>query len=590
MLLPISIIIAMTGWVQYRYRQTRAMTMAQFMEIRYSRHFRLFAGFLCFFSGLLNFGIFPAVGGRFFQYFCGLPPYMVSLGFMQIDLVYAGIMAILLVISLGITFLGGQIAVMVTDFVQGVFCNIALCLIGGYLLFFHFDWSQMMEAFLQAPKDASLINPAHSGDTDDYNATYFLIAVCAFVLNWMAWQGNQGYYAAARTPHAARMGRLIGSFREIIQTVPIVLLAVGAYTILHHADFASQAAQMKATLGAIDNPTIQSQQTVSIAIIHMLPVGLIGVFAAIMFGAFVSTHDTYLHSWGSIFIQDVILPTRQILFKTSAPLSPRAHMRILRLSMLGVALFIFCFSLFFSQQQDVLMFFALTGTFYVGWAGWTIVGGLYWKHGNTAGAWAAALAGLFISMGNWALIYQWPMVQSLLGSLLSQEWQAAETCPVNAQILYFWSMASTGVVYGGISLLTGRGAFNMDKMLHRGAYAIENDAEHVAPARGLAALKMGPQFALDDKILYLSSLAYVLFFFGIFLVGTLLFVLFAWDPSDVFWGNFWWGYSVLMLAASLTLSIWFAVGGFGDFRRLYQSLGTAKRDAADDGTVSGDKK
>ena len=73
MYIPAGVIILLTGWVFYRFRETRALTMAQFFEMRYSRRFRVFAGFLCWTSGVLNFGIFPAVAARFFVYFCGLP-------------------------------------------------------------------------------------------------------------------------------------------------------------------------------------------------------------------------------------------------------------------------------------------------------------------------------------------------------------------------------------------------------------------------------------------------------------------------------------------------------------------------------------
>src|SRR5690606_35632282 len=46
MLAPIAMIVAMSGWVAYRYRETRVFTMAQFFEVRYSRRFRIVAGML----------------------------------------------------------------------------------------------------------------------------------------------------------------------------------------------------------------------------------------------------------------------------------------------------------------------------------------------------------------------------------------------------------------------------------------------------------------------------------------------------------------------------------------------------------------
>src|SRR5882762_6068974 len=56
---PVALIVAISGFVIYRYRQTRALTLAQFFEMRYSRKFRLFTGALAFIAGLLNFGVIP---------------------------------------------------------------------------------------------------------------------------------------------------------------------------------------------------------------------------------------------------------------------------------------------------------------------------------------------------------------------------------------------------------------------------------------------------------------------------------------------------------------------------------------------------
>jgi len=70
---PITLLLAISGFVVYRYRQTRALTLGQFYEMRYSKTFRLFAGALAFFAGLINFGIIPVIGARFMVYFLALP-------------------------------------------------------------------------------------------------------------------------------------------------------------------------------------------------------------------------------------------------------------------------------------------------------------------------------------------------------------------------------------------------------------------------------------------------------------------------------------------------------------------------------------
>ena len=70
---PIFLVITLSGYVVYRYRETRAMTLAQFFEMRYSKKFRVFTGILGWLSGIINMGIFPAVTARIIIYLCGFP-------------------------------------------------------------------------------------------------------------------------------------------------------------------------------------------------------------------------------------------------------------------------------------------------------------------------------------------------------------------------------------------------------------------------------------------------------------------------------------------------------------------------------------
>lgn len=126
---------------------------------------------------------------------------------------------------------------------------------------------------------------------------------------------------------------------------------------------------------------------VPIALAQMMPVGVLGLMVAAVVAASIANDDTNLHSWGSIFIQDVVMPLRK------RPLTDLQHMRLLRLSVIGVAAFAWVFSLLFPLKEYILMFTQLTGGIYIGGAGSMIIGGLYWKRGTTTGAWAAMIVG-----------------------------------------------------------------------------------------------------------------------------------------------------------------------------------------------------
>jgi solute:Na+ symporter, SSS family len=396
---PIGLIITLSGWVVYRYRQTRAFTLAQFFEIRYSRRFRIFAGILGYLSGVINYGIFPAVAARFFVYYCGIPEYNIPVLGFDLSLSYAAIMALLLGFATTITLAGGQIAIMITDCVQGILAMLSIGVIGIYLLQV-FSWDQIFAAFQNAPdpEHASLINPFKTSKAMDFNVWYYLIAAFGAFYNCMAWQGNTGTNAAPKTPHEARMARVIAGWRSYLATAVVCLLPICAFTVMHHPDYASLADSVRVGLAGIGSPTIQTQMTVPMVLGKLLPVGLLGLLATIVFCAMVTTDDTYLHSWGSILIQDVIMPFRK------RPFTPEQHIRVLRWSITGVAVFGFLFSLLFRQTQYILMFFAITGAIFLGGAGACIVGGLYWKRGTTSGAWAAMISGSVLSVA--ALVVQ----------------------------------------------------------------------------------------------------------------------------------------------------------------------------------------
>jgi len=508
---PAMIVMALSGWVIYRYRQTRAMTLAQFFEVRYSRNFRVFSGIVAFVAGIINFGIFPSVGARFFMSLCGLPATFPVLG---IDVsTFVVLMVLLLSVALAFVFLGGQIAVMVTDFLQGVFCNIVFIVLVVFLLLM-FDWSQIGDALLAAPPDKSMVHPFKLGEETHFNFWYYAISVVIIFYGAMGWQGTQGYNCAARNAHEAKMAGILKGWRPRVLMLIVVVVPICVRTMMHDPAYFEEAATIQAALDGLDSDALRNQARTPLALGALLPTGMLGLACAAMLAAFISTHDTYLHSWGSIFIQDVVLPFRK------KPLTPRQHLRLLRLSIFGVAITIFVFSLVFRHTQFIAMFLALSGAVFIGGAGSVIIGGLYWKRGTTGGAWAAMATGMTLAS---------------IGIVIKQ---IDSDFPLTGQVMTFYAIVASIIAYVVVSLLGDR-EFNMDRMLHRGAYAIEGEtATSIKDAQTwLEKLGVGREFTGRDRVVTLITLAWPLLWTLVFVVGTIYNLVV--DVPDETWLAFW---------------------------------------------------
>ncbi len=561
---PVLVVMALSGWVLYRFRQTRAMTLAQFFEMRYSRNFRVFTGLVAFVAGLVNFGIFPAVGARFFIALCGLPETfsVAGLGLST----YPTLMVGLLSISITFTFLGGHIAVMVTDFIQGVFANVVFIVVIVFLLV-TIDWSHIATALLDTPPEKSLVHPMHVGDETHFNPGFFLIAAVIIFYGVLTWQGAQGYNCCARDAHEAKMVGILYGWRFRVLLLIAIVVPIVVRTVLVHPAYAEQAATVGQTLAAIDastasaTETLRNQMRTPVVLGVILPAGLLGLMCAAMLAALVSTYDTYLHSWGSILVQDVILPFRKRSF------TPRQHLWLLRASIFAVAVFIFGFSLLFRQTQYILMFFAITGAVFFGGAGSAIIGGLYWKRGTTAGAWGAMITGMTLSMGGF-----------VFAKKLEEQWG------ITSQEMTFIAMAMSVAVYVGVSLLGPRKEVDMDRLLNRGAHAL---ADETSVAYGEAStwperLGLSREFTRGDRFITYVSLGWPVAWTLIFIGGT-IYNFFS-PVSAETWLRFWQGWTWVVLAASIAVVTWFSIGGAHDMVYLFRNL-RRRENALEDGRV-----
>ncbi|MFL2997703.1 MAG: sodium:solute symporter [Candidatus Neomarinimicrobiota bacterium] len=597
--------ITTSGWVIYRFRQTRSLTLAQFFEKRYSRNFRIFAGIVAFVCGIINFGIFPAVGAQFFISYCGIPH--TFLGISTFPLV----MILLISIALYFVYTGGQIAVIIADFFQGVFLIVVLFVITIFL-YNNVEWDQVTDSLKNTPvklaeeeikklqkedsfnflsdqdkiksinekyQNSSLINPFKTSQVEDFNLTYFLIGLIGMFYGTLSWQGHQAYNSSAKSAHEAKMAAVLGDIRWKPQGLFIFLVPVLTYVFMNHPDFQSIADSVNVTMSSLETETLKSQMRAPVVLSKVLPVGLLGAFAALMLAAFISTHDTYLHSWASIFIQDVILPFRK------KPFDKDDHIKALRYAIFGVAIFIFLFSLLFDQNQEIALYFAVTFAIFAGGVGAVIIGGLYWDRGTTEGAWAAMIVGAAIAVTG-TIVPQvsdsWLIDTEGFKGIKNFILRLKE---INGIKFYALSMGFSSFSYILVSLMTFKEKVNMDKLLNRSKYSIQGEIkiidEKVKPIFKIFGI--GKEFTIEDKIIYLVSFVWNILFTLVFVFGTMYNL--SNDVSDESWMIYWKYQLYINIIFSFIIIIWFTIGGFIDIKKMFKSLSSSKRDHEDSGFV-----
>ena len=456
-----------------------------------------------------------------------------------------------------------------------------------------FSWHQISATLMSFPVDHSLVNPFRSFKVEDFNIFFELIGIFSGVYTVLAWQGTQGFNSSAASAHEQKMGGILGSWRGLVFEVMQVLLGICALTYMSNHDFAAGAAQVIDLVSRVHgaNPQeaayLQTQMRVPLALAHFLPIGIKGIFAAIMFFLACTNDVSYLHSWGSIVTQDVIMPIR------NKPLSPEAHIRLLRLSITGVTIFGFCWSLFYHQVGYIRMYFAVTGAIFLGGAGSVIIGGLYWKKGTTAAAWTAMTLGSSIAVGGIYLDHAWVSLHPhLLNWFPHSDFVSLhpDRFPINGQYVNAISMGTAILAYIAVSLLTSREDFNLNRMLHRGKYAVDASgnpapAPEPPPRTMQALLGIDENFTRGDKIISITLFSWTMFWFAVFLIVTIWNIIHIWP--DEWWSNYWFYTGIVLpIILGTVTSIWFTIGGVTDLRKLFQRLQVLERHSDDDGTVS----
>ncbi|MEA2068450.1 MAG: hypothetical protein U9P12_04550, partial [Verrucomicrobiota bacterium] len=201
-----------------------------------------------------------------------------------------------------------------------------------------------------------------------------------------------------------------------------------------------------------------------------------------------------------------------------------------------------------------------------GSCGIVLIGGLYWKRGTTAGAWAAVFTGSILSAAGLIICRSNP------------------NFPINEPVFFFIACMASSIVYFSVSLLRPA-VFDMDRMLHRGKYEIKADvAEHAQKISWLSRkLGITREFTRGDKLAYLFIILWNGFWIGVFVVFNLINILF--DVKETVWAKYWEISNWLFLIMGVLSTIWFTCGGLIDIRQMFKDLKTSSRNDDDDGVV-----
>ena len=400
----VGLTLGSTGFVIRRLREWRLTTIPEYFQRRYSRRVRVTAGIICAFAGIVNMGLFPKMGATFITYATGLgrtekavvapadpgaaqdeaetpAPADHKAALSKQQLTVNIITSLLILLVLLYTVVGGMVSVIVTDYIQFVILSIGLGL-GLYFCLTRPDlgWDKMVGA-LQEHRGAKAFNPFHS---DSYTWVWVAWMAVHFAAAALCWAPEATRALTAKDPKTTQRTFLLGAPGQFVRLAIPALLAIGAYC------FISQHAEMTAHFfpQGLGGKSAHADQAMPLLLGKIVPSGLLGLLVAGLMAAFMSTHDSYFLCWSSIITRDVIAPLR------GRPLSDRQQIRITRIAILCIGVFLLVWGVWFELPESVWTYMAVTGSVWLCGSVVVLVGGICWRRASSAGALAALLGGL----------------------------------------------------------------------------------------------------------------------------------------------------------------------------------------------------
>jgi SSS family solute:Na+ symporter len=583
-------LLAMSGVITYRFRETRSLTFHQFFEVRYSKGLRVFATLVNVISSLLTLGIGPVVAARFFVYFLGLPV-TTNLGFMTAPTT-ALVMIVVTGMAVYFAFAGGHLTIMTTDCIEGVISSFMYLMVALSILWL-FSYREMGDALKTGLPGMSYLDPFDIDKRPNFNFTFIILGWLQTMYFWRGNAWNPSFVASGKTAHESQMAVVLGVWRSMAGTAMGGLIGLGAFTIMHSPDFSGYAdsvqTYLKQTLPLDTDAQLRTQLMLPTALGVLLPIGVKGALAAALLMGFIAATSAALFNFSNGLIQDLVLPLKK------ERLSPSTHIWVLRLTAVGIAIYSIFFGLCFRFNDYLTFISQLMSAIYLGGIGIVVWGGLYWKRGTNAAAWGSMFFSLFFASIGLILQEFWtelvPFFTRLTGPGPWADYMHANATkfPINGQYISVSVMGICLVTYVVVSFMTCRTPHDMDRLLHRGKYRIAGedkiDKKEKWSLRKFAGVN--DNFSLGDR-----RIAYFTFWWGL-LPNLLGIGVIIWNLGfhrwtlDGWWAwTYFWGVAIPVVGGIIT-TIWFTWGVTKDLRTLFRDLKNEKIDVTDDGQFVG---
>ena len=465
-LLPLGTVMSLSGFVSYRLRETRVLSLGQFLEMRYKRALRFYASALRSIAELLANCMCPALAARFMIYYIGLPTTFSCFGvrvptFLVLTFIMIGACVL-------ICCLGGCLSLLITDTIQGFFCY-PLLIIFTIFIAVRFSWNDVIVPVMsdRVPTE-SFLNPYDISGLRDFNMFALIVTIYASIMNRGIWFGT-GSHVAGRSPHEQKMAGIMGTWRSMFGNILYILLVIMVIAVLNHNSMATLGKEVRDDLSADvlrdicpQNSDLHAQvnaeltempprdhiiggtraqdaplsheknlDTPHLNVVHakfrntpkgeehyqefytlyhqmMLPVTmrhLLPVGLLGLFGLFILLMMLSTDD-SRLFSAAQTIAQDCVLPFCKKGLSPQRHVLVIRLVSIGCGLFWLCGSFFMAQLDYVNMFVTIMCAMWIG-AGPMILFGLYSRFGNTVGAFSSLITGMVVALLFIFLQRQW---------------------------------------------------------------------------------------------------------------------------------------------------------------------------------------